>query len=718
MDRVYLPNMDERHIQRVNGDESESNPINNSPIRVEDESTDDGIYSDSEPDETEPIENQALIPNSRKVETNVHIANGQTIIIETEGNQNMAADSIEQPITPQNEDNCDFLEIVYESVASNISSKKKKKKVSFSDISSFYTCRKPLKPKLILGSFTTLKSLKYWGTKNKQNEIESSEEDQDNILEGVQKRKGNLGASIRHPNKLDALKENTKEASKGKPKQKSRINQSRIQTILKPKEANVHISNFKQIKSLSYEEQQNDSPSGMNHGLSPQLNVIVSGQESSEEEYNPIVTVVCESEQNLMNDVLDPGLLDEISLTIFGVRFRCPSCLFCDDKVRIVREHIVEAHQVVGHFNDTLEPIRQTMKVRLPDVNSKDPMDELDLHESMDDHEDNECFENENFAETTVQYESQKSPQFHSSPLPEPHTQKETHQENNPFAKLSYKNIPDHYSLTNTLSDIQSIHEQDTAEDQNLVQTNDEDFWKNNTISGDQKYAQDNDTPNIMSDHEMSEEGSIHSEHAVAQINEANYLPQEIPEKLCQSNPYFEQNSDTSSTSTKLVMDLDFETEGGTHLFQKPLPKTFPDKIDSSKELTQIEDPLDSDPTSYGDHDDILQLEINRNDIQSEISQHQIETGIDQQILLEEDDPNWSGSLFDRMSMASMSTSSDDIPEKIKRKPRSETRKTVIKERNHDSSLEYSDTESWLKIWEKGNLKNLKQRKKEKMITE
>ena len=192
MDRVYLPNMDERHIQRVNRDESESNPINNSPIRVEDESTDDGIYSDSEPDETEPIENQALIPNSRNVETNVHIANRQTIIIETEGNQNMAADSIKQPITPKNEDNSDFLEIVYESVASNISSQKKKKKVSFSDISSFYTCRKPSKPKLILGSFTTLKSLKYWGTKNKQKEKESSEEDQDNILEGVQKRKGNL----------------------------------------------------------------------------------------------------------------------------------------------------------------------------------------------------------------------------------------------------------------------------------------------------------------------------------------------------------------------------------------------------------------------------------------------------------------------------------------------------------------------------------------------
>ena len=216
----------------------------------------------------------------------------------------------------------------------------------------------------------------------------------------------------------------------------------------------------------------------------------------------------------------------------------------------------------------------------------------------------------------------------------------------------------------------------------------------------------------------MIEEGSIHSENALAQINEANYLPQEIPEKLCQSNPYFEQNSDTSSTSTKLVMDLDFETEEGTHLFQKPLPKTCPDKIDSSKEMTQIEDPLDSDPTSYGDHDDILQLEMNRNDIQSEISQYQIETGIDEQILLEEDDPNWSGSLFDRMSMASMSTSSDDIPEKIKKKPRSETRKTVIKEKTHDSSLEYSDTESWLKIWGKGNLKNLKQRKKEKMITE
>ena len=71
MDRVYLPNIDERHMPRVNRDQSETNPIDTSfeiPIRVDDESTDDGIYSDSEPDETEPIENQALIPNSRKVE--------------------------------------------------------------------------------------------------------------------------------------------------------------------------------------------------------------------------------------------------------------------------------------------------------------------------------------------------------------------------------------------------------------------------------------------------------------------------------------------------------------------------------------------------------------------------------------------------------------------------------------------------------------------------
>ena len=114
----------------------------------------------------------------------------------------------------------------------------------------------------------------------------------------------------------------------------------------------------------------------------------------------------------------------------------------------------------------------------------------------------------------------------------------------------------------------------------------------------------------------------------------------------------------------------------------------------------------------------ILQLEMNRNDIQSEISQYQIETGIGHEILLEEDDPNWSGSLFDRMSMASISTSSDDFPEKKKRKPRNETSKpkTVIKENNHDSSFEYSDTESWLKIWEKGNLKNLKKRNREKIM--
>ena len=111
---------------------------------------------------------------------------------------------------------------------------------------------------------------------------------------------------------------------------------------------------------------------------------------------------------------------------------------------------------------------------------------------------------------------------------------------------------------------------------------------------------------------------------------------------------------------------------------------------------------------------------MNRNDIQSEISQYQIETGIDHENLLEEDDPNWSGSLFDRMSMASISTSSDDFPENKKRKSRNGITKaeTVIKDQNRDSSLEYSDTESWLKIWEKGNLKIIKKRNRTKLLQE
>merc|ERR1712242_292630 len=83
------------------------------------------------------------------------------------------------------------------------------------------------------------------------------------------------------------------------------------------------------------------------------------------EQYSPIISAKCQPNQNRMNNISDPDLLDEISLTIFGVRFRCPSCLFCDETVRIVREHIVEAHQIVGQVNNLLKPVRQTMRVRL-----------------------------------------------------------------------------------------------------------------------------------------------------------------------------------------------------------------------------------------------------------------------------------------------------------------------------------------------------------------
>merc|ERR1711892_515693 len=71
--------------------------------------------------------------------------------------------------------------------------------------------------------------------------------------------------------------------------------------------------------------------------------------------------------------LLDPGLCDDIALTMIGVRFRCPSCLLHDDKFRVVREHIIEAHQGfnqgdVDEFIDCLEPVKQTMKIGLVNV--------------------------------------------------------------------------------------------------------------------------------------------------------------------------------------------------------------------------------------------------------------------------------------------------------------------------------------------------------------
>ena len=64
----------------------------------------------------------------------------------------------------------------------------------------------------------------------------------------------------------------------------------------------------------------------------------------------------------------DPGNADEISLSVFGVRFRCPLCEYHCEKRKDVRDHIVDFHQGYskrsGEFIE-LHPIRQEMRIFL-----------------------------------------------------------------------------------------------------------------------------------------------------------------------------------------------------------------------------------------------------------------------------------------------------------------------------------------------------------------
>ena len=62
----------------------------------------------------------------------------------------------------------------------------------------------------------------------------------------------------------------------------------------------------------------------------------------------------------------DPGNADEISLSVFGIRFRCPLCDYHSDKRKDVRDHIVDFHQGYSKRSGLFvepNPIRQEMRI-------------------------------------------------------------------------------------------------------------------------------------------------------------------------------------------------------------------------------------------------------------------------------------------------------------------------------------------------------------------
>ena len=338
-----------------------------------------------------------------------------------------------------------------------------------------------------------------------------------------------------------------------------------------------------------------------------------------EGQYSPIVSADSQSIYNQMNNISEPGLLDEISLTIFGVRFRCPSCLFCDETVRVVREHIVEAHQVVGQVNDLLEPVRQTMRVRLDKDSIANNAQKPDTQQMIKD------------GDSIIH--SAKTYVEHISDLTVG---------GNPPTKLNFKNIPDHYSLAHSYPDKES--ENMETEEINVDEHNME------TINQEPK-LQCNDIANTLSVSPVSEKKNtecfMNKENVSPEFKKISNLPQYIQTDSCQilhaESPY------SSSVSSKLVMDLDFNTENTENM---------------TDNVTAVEVRKELDSECLEEYDSILQLEMSRNELQSEISQYQIEPDIHQghgNIINE--DPNWTGSLFDRMSTGSCSTSSDHSPE-------------------------------------------------------
>ena len=77
------------------------------------------------------------------------------------------------------------------------------------------------------------------------------------------------------------------------------------------------------------------------------------------------------------------GDLSLVSLSVFGVRFRCPICEYIDVNVRFVRDHMKQCHK--GKKDKEINPRRQEMKVKLksPRVYKQTMLSALDYYKSF-----------------------------------------------------------------------------------------------------------------------------------------------------------------------------------------------------------------------------------------------------------------------------------------------------------------------------------------------
>ena len=96
---------------------------------------------------------------------------------------------------------------------------------------------------------------------------------------------------------------------------------------------------------------------------------------------NPELTI-CNEDQppNLSKMEEDLSL---VSLSVFGVRFRCPICEYIDVNVRFVRDHMKQCHK--GKKDKEINPRRQEMKVKLksPRVYKQTMLSALDYYKSF-----------------------------------------------------------------------------------------------------------------------------------------------------------------------------------------------------------------------------------------------------------------------------------------------------------------------------------------------
>ena len=95
------------------------------------------------------------------------------------------------------------------------------------------------------------------------------------------------------------------------------------------------------------------------------LNILhITSSSSPSPEIEMIDEILCSpNKDNFTQRFSELESLSLVSLSVIGVRFRCPHCEYIDINLKFVRDHIKDQHR--GKKNKDLQPRRQEMKVKI-----------------------------------------------------------------------------------------------------------------------------------------------------------------------------------------------------------------------------------------------------------------------------------------------------------------------------------------------------------------